>query len=97
MEDLNITIHDCYIDVYNKNPTESEIENIFNNLPKKVINLADEWGGFDTEVREMTYEWILNQKNNEVYENYKNKEIYNINYTDNLEKYKYQLDMIGED
>lgn len=97
-EDLKITIHDCYVDVYNKKPTESEIENIFNHLPKKIINLADEWGGFDTEVREMTYEWILRQKNNQVYQDYKNKGIcYNIDYTDNLEKYKDQLNMMGED
>ncbi|WP_075823935.1 hypothetical protein [Clostridium perfringens] len=81
-----------------KKPTKSEIENIFNHLPKKIINLADEWGGFDTEVREMTYEWILRQKNNQVYQDYKNKGIYyNIDYTDNLEKYKDQLNMMGED
>ena len=76
---------------------KNEIEYIFNNLPKEIINLANEWGGFDTEVREMTYEWILNQKNNEVYKNYKNKGIYNVDYPDNLEKYKDQLDMMGED
>lgn len=97
MEDLKITIHDCYIDIYDKEPIENEIENIFNHLPKKIINLADEWGGFDTEVREMTYEWLLLQRNNELYKNYKNKGNYNINYVDNLEKYKDQLNMMGED
>lgn len=97
-EDLKTTINDCYVNVYNKKPTESEIENIFNHLPKKIINLADEWGGFDTEVREMIYEWILSKKNNEVYKSYNNEGNYNIDYTDNLEVYKDQLYMMrGED
>ncbi|EGT3606774.1 MAG: hypothetical protein KHZ90_08415 [Veillonella parvula] len=40
---------------------------------------------------------ILYKNNIEMYEKYKNKGIYNVDYTDNLEKYKDQLDMMGED
>lgn len=39
----------------------------------------------------------LYKNNIEMYEKYKNKGNYNISYTDNLEKYKDQLDMMGED
>lgn len=39
----------------------------------------------------------LYKNNIETYEKYNNKGNYNISYTDNLEKYKDQLDMMGED
>lgn len=39
----------------------------------------------------------LYKNNIKMYEKYKNKGNYNISYTDNLEKYKDQLDMMGED
>lgn len=56
---LETTIHDCYVDIYNRELNNDEINCILEKLPKDIISLADTWGGSDTEVREKMYEWLM--------------------------------------
>ncbi|PGO60610.1 hypothetical protein CN981_08660 [Priestia megaterium] len=61
-EDLRNTIHDCYYDVIGVVPTEEQIMGIYNQLPDYVIDLAEQWGGYDTEVRDSIFVFIKNLK-----------------------------------
>lgn len=51
-------IHDCFVDVVGKVPSEEKISYISDNLPREIIRLAEEWGWYDTEVGDKTYRWI---------------------------------------
>lgn len=84
-EDLIITIHDCYYGITNKEPCEDLINVMFKTLPNDIKKLAEQWGGFDTEVREKTHEWILYLQMKEVYKNYSNPGVYEINWSGKLE------------
>ncbi|GAB6443351.1 hypothetical protein bcgnr5369_08490 [Bacillus cereus] len=52
MEDA---IHDCYVSVTGKIPTEEQITTIETLLPTRVKHLAYEWSWNDTEVRDKIY------------------------------------------
>lgn len=56
MEDV---IYDCYCDIYGDTPHQSFIKDLLKIMPEEIINLAKEWGPYDTEVREKVYEFIL--------------------------------------
>lgn len=84
-EELKVDIHDCYYDINNKEPNNELIINLFNNLPNDIKSLAKKWGGFDIEVRDEVYKWILYLKNKEAYENYSNSGVYDINWSEKLE------------
>lgn len=55
MED---TIHDCYVSVAGKVPSNELIEAIYNRLPDHTKQLAARWDWNDTEVRDGVYRWI---------------------------------------
>lgn len=55
---MNDSIHDCYVSVVGKVPTEEQIQSIFNQLPNDIKHLADQWGWNDTEVGDKVYVWI---------------------------------------
>lgn len=58
MEDYQITIHDCFVSVIGVQPSEEEIETICKSLPSRIKHLGEEWGWYDTEVRDGVYVWI---------------------------------------
>lgn len=51
-------IHDCYIDKFGNIPSEDRVEEIFNIIPSNIKSLAEEWGVWDTEVRENIFDFI---------------------------------------
>jgi hypothetical protein len=55
MEDL---INDCFFDIFNKKPSQLQIEQITKSIPSYIEFLAEQWGWNDTEVGDMTYKWI---------------------------------------
>lgn len=59
LNNLEITVHDCYVDIYDKEPSINEINSIVSKLPQNIVALANTWGGSDTEVREKIYEWLM--------------------------------------
>lgn len=62
MEDYQITIHDCFVSVVGVQPNEEEIETIYMELPMRIKHLGEQWGWYDTEVRDGVYVW-LKEKN----------------------------------
>lgn len=56
------TIHDCFVNVMGKVPTDKQVETIFNMLPDRIKYLADEWGWNDTEVGDAVCVWIRTNK-----------------------------------
>ncbi|WP_339304496.1 hypothetical protein NST33_18345 [Paenibacillus sp. FSL L8-0435] len=62
VHDRNSVINDCYVDTYNRVPSEDTIKNIHEQLPSDIKHLAAEWGWFDTEVSEKVLVWIRNKK-----------------------------------
>lgn len=63
MKELKMALHDCYVDTHNNTqPTEEELNFLLATLPKEIVDLALEWGGFDTVVRDKIFEWLLESK-----------------------------------
>lgn len=59
LNNLEITVHDCYVDIYDKEPSMNEINSIVSKLPQNIVSLANTWGSSDTEVRGKIYEWLM--------------------------------------
>ena len=59
LNNLEITVHDCYVDIYDKEPSMTEINSIVSKLPQNIVALVNTWDGSDTEVREKIYEWLM--------------------------------------
>lgn len=51
-------IHDCYVDKFNIAPNEKRINEILELIPSNIKSLAEEWGVWDTEVRENIFDFI---------------------------------------
>lgn len=70
MPDMNasVYIHDCFVEAYfdetgdDGQPTSIQILNIYEQLPKRIKDLAEMWGWGDTEVREDIYKWLKTKK-----------------------------------
>lgn len=58
------TINDCYVDIFDRKPTQDEIDDIFDSLPTEIVNIAISWGSNDTEFREKVYKWLKENKEN---------------------------------
>jgi uncharacterized protein YneF (UPF0154 family) len=56
------TINDCYVDLFGKRPSEDKIVQIYEQLSSDIKLLADQWGWNDTEVGDMVYKWIKENK-----------------------------------
>lgn len=61
-QDARNVIHDGYFDITGTQPTDEKIVKIYLMIPNNIKNLAEQWGWSDTEVRELTYNWINNHK-----------------------------------
>lgn len=61
LQDQRNVIHDCYVDVNSKVPTEEQIKAIAEQIPERIKILAKQWGWSDTEVREFTYCFIRDE------------------------------------
>lgn len=57
-------INDCFVDIFGRKPTEREMWHIANNLPKEIYQLSKQWGSNDTEVANLTFRWIKENKDN---------------------------------
>lgn len=55
-------INDCYVEFFDVKPNDKQIELIFNHLPNDVVHLANQWGWYDTEVRDKVWCWIRSNK-----------------------------------
>ena len=51
-------IHDCYIDKFDVAPSKERIEEILKTIPSDINLLAQEWGKWDTEIRENIFDFI---------------------------------------
>ena len=52
-------LHDCWLHVKGVKPTQEQLENLFEDLPKDLQILDDEWGMNDTVFREGVIQWIM--------------------------------------
>lgn len=52
------TIHDCYVSIFDRRPTQDEIDDIFESLPADIINITTLWGPNDTEFRDKVHVWL---------------------------------------
>lgn len=55
-------LHDCWVHVKDTKPTQEQLEQLFQELPRDLQFLADEWGMNDTVFREKVIVWIVSNK-----------------------------------
>ena len=55
-------ISDCVFEVLGKVVVMSEVHYIIEHLPREVKLMAEQWGWNDTEVANMTFRWIRDNK-----------------------------------
>ncbi|MEK5071780.1 hypothetical protein [Sporosarcina sp. FSL K6-1508] len=58
LKNKQFCIHDSFVQVLGRKPSESETNRIANELPNHIIKLAEMWGWNDTEVGDNVYLWI---------------------------------------
>ncbi|MBY3621151.1 hypothetical protein MHB77_31710 [Paenibacillus sp. FSL K6-3166] len=51
-------LHDCFLDIRGVKPSEEQIIIVAEEIPSFIKGLAQQWGWFDTEVREKLYLWL---------------------------------------
>jgi len=61
-EERDIAINDAYVNVYDRCPTQEEINKIANNLPAYIVEEAMRWGWNDTPVGDAIFRYIQANK-----------------------------------
>ncbi|RFU68399.1 hypothetical protein [Bacillus sp. V59.32b] len=51
-------IQDCFIDTLGMPPSDEQIETVIKNMPEELVNLAEQSGENDSEVRDKVYVWL---------------------------------------
>lgn len=55
---MNDMIHDCYVSITGKKPTNEQVIELGKKLPKPIVGLFFLWGPNDSEFRNKTYQWL---------------------------------------
>jgi hypothetical protein len=51
-------MHDVIFEVINREPSNEEIERVWNELPDHIKGIATQWGTSDSVFRDNMYEWL---------------------------------------
>lgn len=57
-KELANVIHDSFVDIYGIKPTQGVLESTYKVMPDELKELADKWGGYDTEVQNQVLKFM---------------------------------------